>query len=139
MQKVNMNIACFNAINSFIKIVKMDKDEVINIIKDPKITAFDEPTFAKLVDCEFVNGVIEVKVLSQLLPDAPDFARGFIGIAFRINEDNSKFESIYIRPTNSRVNDPIRRNRTTQYFSHSLSLFNFCNQEIVKAFMLLVQ
>lgn len=118
MKKVNMNIACFNAINSFVKIVKMDKEEVINIIKDPKITAFDEPTFAKLVDCEFVNGVIEVKVLSQLLPDAPDYARGFIGIAFRINEDNSKFESIYIRPTNSRVNDPIRRNRTTQYFSY---------------------
>lgn len=118
MQKVNMNIFSFNAINSFIKNAEMDNEEVINVIKDPKITAFDEPTFAKLIDCEFMNGVIDVKVYSQLLQDAPDFARGFIGIAFRINEDNSKFESIYIRPTNSRVNDQLRRNRSTQYFAY---------------------
>lgn len=29
--------------------------------------------------------MIEVKMLSRLLPDAPDFARGFIGIVYRAN------------------------------------------------------
>ncbi|MBA4409472.1 MAG: hypothetical protein Q8S54_01270 [Bacteroidota bacterium] len=37
--------------------------------------------------------------------------------AFHINEDNTKFESIYIRPTNARADDQIRRNHTLQYFS----------------------
>jgi hypothetical protein len=51
------------------------------------------------------------------LPNAPEFARGFIGLAFRINGSNSKFESIYIRPTNGRADNQLRRNRSIQYFS----------------------
>ena len=58
-----------------------------------------------------------MKVLSRLVPNAPETARGFIGIAFRINDNNSKFECIYIRPTNGRANDQIRRNHSIQYFS----------------------
>lgn len=54
---------------------------------------------------------------SRLLKDAPAFARGFIGVAFRINEDNSRFESFYARPTNGRAEDQPRRNGATQYFS----------------------
>lgn len=113
-----MHCTSYEAVNSFIKNVEMDKIEVLNVIKDPKIIDVDEPTFARLLNSDIQDGEIEVKVYSQLLPDAPDFARGFIGIAFRINEDNSKFESIYIRPTNSRINDQLRRNRSTQYFSY---------------------
>ena len=33
---------------------------------------FDENTYAKLKDFSFHNGTIEVKMLSRLLPDAPD-------------------------------------------------------------------
>ncbi len=58
-----------------------------------------------------------MKVLSKLLANAPEHARGFIGVAFRINEDNSKFEAIYIRPTNGRAEQQLRRNRSIQYFS----------------------
>jgi pimeloyl-ACP methyl ester carboxylesterase len=90
----------------------------IQVIKDPSIKLIDEPTFVKIKGTSFKDGEIEVKVLSKLLPTAPDFARGFIGIAFRINEDNSKFESIYIRPTNGRANEQIRRNHSIQYFSY---------------------
>lgn len=118
MEKTSMHCTSYEAVNSFIKNVEMDKIEVLNVIKDPKIIDVDEPTFARLLNSDIQDGEIEVKVYSQLLPDAPDFARGFIGIAFRINEDNSKFESIYIRPTNSRINDQLRRNRSTQYFSY---------------------
>ena len=62
--------------------------------------------------------MIEVKLLSRLVPNAPEYARGFIGIAFRVNDSNSKFECIYIRPTNGRANDQIRRNHSIQYFSY---------------------
>ena len=57
-------------------------------------------------------------MLSRLLPDAPDFARGFIGIAFRINEGDSEFESFYVRPTNAMTDDPVRRAHGCQYFSY---------------------
>jgi len=67
---------------------------------------------------DFKNGTIEVKVLSRLLNNAPDFARGFIGVAFRINDNNTKYESIYIRPLNARVDDQVRRNHSIQYYSY---------------------
>lgn len=90
----------------------------IRVTKDPKLEPVDEPTFAKLAGPDFKNGIIEVKVLSRLLPNAPDLARGFIGIAFRIDPANSRFEGIYVRPTNGRAEDQLRRNRSTQYFSY---------------------
>ena len=62
--------------------------------------------------------MIEVEMLSRLLPDAPDFARGFIGIAFRISPDDSEFESFYIQPTNAMTDDPVRRAHGCQYFSY---------------------
>lgn len=86
--------------------------------KSARVTEVDEPTFAKVRGVDFRNGVIEVKVLSRLLPNAPAYARGFIGVAFRIADGNSRFESIYVRPTNGRAPDQLRRNRSVQYFAY---------------------
>jgi hypothetical protein len=106
------------AVNVSATIKKQMGKEAARVIKDSAIKTFDEPTFAKLKGIEFKNGTIEVNVLSKLLPAAPDFARGFIGIAFRIDDHNSKFEAIYIRPTNGRSDNQLRRNRSIQYFSY---------------------
>lgn len=92
-------------------------EDAVRVIKDPAVKEFDEPTFVKLKGIDFRNGTIEVKVLSKLLKDAPEFSRGFIGVAFRINDSNSQFECIYLRPTNGRANEQLRRNRSLQYFS----------------------
>lgn len=113
-----MELANFRPVNTFINTEVIDGKTTIRVTKDPKVTAVDEATFSKLIDSDFQNGIIEVKVLSKLLEDAPAFARGFIGIAFRIDESDSKFECIYIRPTNGRAEDQLRRNRSTQYFSY---------------------
>lgn len=91
---------------------------MLKVVKDTSIKPIDEPTFVKIKGAAFKDGEMEVKVLSRLLPNAPDFARGFIGIAFRINEENSKFESFYIRPTNGRAAQQVRRNHSIQYFSY---------------------
>jgi hypothetical protein len=107
----------FEASKTFMAFEKMDGKEVLKVVVDTTIKTFDEPTFVKIKAINFKNGVIEVKVLSRLLKNAPAFARGFIGLAFRIDENNSKFESIYIRPTNGRADDQIRRNHSIQYFS----------------------
>ena len=92
--------------------------DTIRAVKKDKIMQFDENTIVRLKDCDFHNGVIKVKMLSRLLPDAPDFARGFIGIVYRVNENNSEFESFYIRPTNGMTDDPVRKAHGCQYFSY---------------------
>ncbi|MBS1666496.1 hypothetical protein [Chitinophaga defluvii] len=97
---------------------KIGNKEIVKVVKDPSVKEFDEPTFARLKNVSFINGVIELEMMSKLLSDAPEFARGFIGIAFRINETNDKYESIYLRPTNARANDQIRRNHTIQYYAY---------------------
>ena len=125
----SMEIANFSPVNTFMNIDKIEGKETIRVTKDPKVTDVDEATFARLIDSDFKNGIIEVKVLSRLLENAPDFARGFIGVAFRIDESNSKFECIYIRPTNGRAEDQLRRNHSTQYFSYPDFKFDRLREE----------
>lgn len=115
---IGAEIATLRPVNTFVTTDKIEGKETVRVTKDPKVTAVDEATFGRLVGSDFKNGTIEVKVLSKLLADAPDFARGFIGVAFRIDEGNSKFECIYIRPTNGRAENQLQRNRATQYFSY---------------------
>lgn len=97
---------------------ELDGEKVFRVTKKEKIMQFDENTLVKVKNLDFHNGVIRVKMLSRLLPDAPDFARGFIGIVFRVNQDSSEFESFYIRPTNGTTDDPVRKAHGCQYFSY---------------------
>ncbi len=116
-QKVHLHADNLIASNVFLSHEKLEGRKVLKVLVDTTIKTFDEPTFAKIKDIDFENGVIEVKVLSRIVKNAPDWARGFIGVAFRIDENNTKFESIYIRPTNGRAEDQIRRNHSIQYFA----------------------
>jgi hypothetical protein len=116
--EVNFSRAKLTAVDVSYSLEDINGVKAIKVVKNPKVTKFDEPTFVRIKGTDFKDGTIEVKVLSRLLADAPDFARGFIGIAFRINNDNSAFESIYVRPTNGRSDDIKRRSHATQYFSY---------------------
>ncbi len=116
--EVNFSRAKLTAVDVSYSLEDINGVKAIKVVKNPKVTKFDEPTFVRIQGTDFKDGTIEVKVLSRLLADAPDFARGFIGIAFRINNENSAFESIYVRPTNGRSDDIKRRNHATQYFSY---------------------
>ena len=71
-----------------------------------------------LTDRELLNGVIEVDLRSDLTEGAPEGSRGFAGIAFRARPDLRTYEAFYIRPTNGRAIEQIRRNHATQYISH---------------------
>lgn len=122
-------LANLRPVNTFVSAAKLEGKETVCVTKDPKVKAVDEATFARIIDTNFKNGIIEVTVLSKLLTDAPDFARGFIGVAFRIDEHNTKFECMYIRPTNGRADDQLRRNRATQYFSYPDFKFDRLRQE----------
>jgi hypothetical protein len=69
-----------------------------------------------LDNVRFKDGAIDVDVAGAPAKGAPEDARGFIGVAFRVQQD-SRFEIIYLRPTNSHADDQLRRNHTTQYSS----------------------
>lgn len=76
-------------------------------------------TMAIIKDNTFENGVIEIDVAGATLSTASATARGFIGIAFRTRmTDSVRYECFYIRPTNGRAEDQLRRNHSTQYISH---------------------
>lgn len=77
----------------------------------------DEGRLAVLTDTDFQDGTIEVDLTGAPLPNAGEGARGFVGLAFRVVPDAARFECIYLRPTNGRADDQIRRNHSVQYIS----------------------
>lgn len=116
----------FTAVHTSIQDSTLDGRQVIRVVKQDKINQYDENTYGKLNNLLFHNGTIEVKMLSRLLPDAPDFARGFIGIVYRANTEDSEFEAFYVRPTNGRnCNDTIRKSHGCQYFSYPGYTFSY--------------
>jgi hypothetical protein len=80
----------------------------------------DRDYFAYVPGLDMHDGTIEVELAAAPLPGAPPGARGFAGLAFRIDEAGGSFacEGIYLRPTNGRADDQVRRNHATQYFSY---------------------
>jgi hypothetical protein len=76
------------------------------------------PPLAVIEGLEFANGVIEAEIAGAPAPDAPEGARGFVGIAFRVQNDMKTYDAFYLRPTNGRADDQERRNHAAQYISH---------------------
>jgi hypothetical protein len=87
----------------------------VRLVEDPAAPA-TEPV-ALIEGSDFADGTIEIDVAGAPAADAPSDARGFIGIAFRSVADATGFEGLYLRPTNGRADDQLRRNHATQYFS----------------------
>jgi len=79
--------------------------------------AANATSYALVKDVVFRDGVIEVDLAGQPAAGALERARGFIGIAFRLQGDG-RYEYIYLRPTNGRADDQVRRNHSTQYSSY---------------------
>ena len=67
---------------------------------------------------DFTSGVIEAEMAGAPAAGAPEGARGFVGIAFRVQPDMKTYDAFYLRPTNGRANDQVRRNHSVQYISH---------------------
>src|ERR1700738_4075281 len=87
----------------------------IQVIAKPE--AANASSYALVKDVSFRDGVMEVDLAGQPAAGAFAAARGFIGIAFRVQGDG-RYEYIYLRPTNGRADDQVRRNHSTQYSSY---------------------
>jgi hypothetical protein len=66
---------------------------------------------------EVGDGAIAAEIAVAPAPGAPETARGFVGVAFRLQNDGLS-EQFYLRPTNGRADDQERRNQAAQYSSH---------------------
>ena len=67
---------------------------------------------------DFDNGTIEAEIAGAPAPGAAAGARGFVGIAFRVQKDLRTYDAFYLRPTNGRADDQERRNHAVQYIAH---------------------
>jgi hypothetical protein len=71
---------------------------------------------AILKGTEFQDGEFQVELAGEPGPGAAATARGFVGMAFRV-ADGGTYEAVYLRPTNGRAEDQVRRNHSVQYES----------------------
>jgi len=78
---------------------------------------------------DFSSGVIEAEIAGTPAPGTAAGARGFVGIAFRLQPDMRTYDALYIRPTNGRAEDQERRNHATQYISHPAWTWSRLRQE----------
>ena len=125
-QEQHLKAEQFLAIHTSVEDTILEGEPVLRVIKKDKVEIPDENTFAALKDTQMHNGTIEVRLRSRLLPDAPEYARGFVGIVFRAKADSSEFESFYVRPTNGRdCTDPVRKAHGCQYFSYPGYTFSY--------------
>jgi hypothetical protein len=128
-QQIKLRKQTFELHNVTGSIVDFQGKKVLKIERDLKSLPFDanrleatvdEKHYARLVGLDdFENGTIEVKMYSQIQDPSPyPPAAGFIGLYYRIKEDDSEFESIYLRPKVGRINNQMARNHAVQYFSY---------------------
>lgn len=113
-QEIPLSTGNFELLNVKAEAVKYKSKNAIHVTG----TAEGEQ-LAILKSLDFKSGTIEIEVSGQPLPNANAGARGFIGLAFRVRQtDSVRYECFYIRPTNGRADDQLRRNHSTQYISH---------------------
>jgi hypothetical protein len=105
--------ASFEPVNATIQPVTYRGRPALHVLAQ---TTGDNQVLGILKNRTFKDGTIEVDLAGTPRPGAPPDSRGFIGIAFRL-ESSERYECFYIRPTNGRADDQLRRNHTTQYVS----------------------
>ena len=109
------------------KVLKIERDLIALPFDSTKLEAtVDDRHYAKLVGMDdFENGTIEVKMYSQIQNPSPyKPAAGFIGVYYRIAENDSAFESIYLRPKVGRASNQLFRNHAVQYFAYPHAKFD---------------
>jgi hypothetical protein len=90
----------------------------VKLIPAPETAGKDEDMLAILDRPELKDGTIELNVSGAPRPGMPPDSRGFIGLSFRAGPHAEWSEVFYLRPTNGRADEQIRRNHSVQYVSH---------------------
>lgn len=89
----------------------------------------DDGRFVVIAGNQFEDGLIEVDVAGDRIPGATDVARGFVGVAFRVAQDEPALEAFYLRTYNGRSDEQLQRNHSAQYISSPEYPWNRLRQE----------
>lgn len=93
----------------------------VHLLNDDRMIANGNMTggqsLAIVKGSDFKDGTIEVDLVGMPRQGAPADTRGFVGLAFHVQDHGSKFEAFYLRFTNGRADDQLRRNHSAQYVS----------------------
>lgn len=77
----------------------------------------NKPAMVLLPNLDLAEGTIEFEMAANRSADSHPESRGFAGLAFHISKDTTNYDVIYLRATNGRAEDQVRRNRTVQYMA----------------------
>ena len=106
----------YETVNGTVELVEYNGRRAVHLVAPPEKRTTDGHLLA-IAPGDFTDGTIRVDVAGSPFIENTG-ARGFIGVAFHVEPHGERFECFYLRPTNGRAEDQLRRNHTTQYVSH---------------------
>jgi hypothetical protein len=110
-------MAGLQAVNTKAEIVTYRGRKALHL-RPPESHEPDRELMLALVNgTDFKDGTIEVDVAGLPITAMDSTARGFVGVVFRAQDGGARAENIYLRPTNGRADDQLRRNHSVQYES----------------------
>ena len=111
------SVAGLELVNAKVEAISYRGRTAIHLGPLPGRENSDEAAIAILKGSDFKDGTIEVEVAGAPRAGAAPDLRGFIGILFRVQSRGAQAEDFYLRPTNGRSDDQLRRNHSVQYES----------------------
>ena len=116
-QSISLSPATVKPVQVKVESVTYKGRPALRVTDDGKPGVGDEARYAVVANTALEDGAIEVDLSGDVIPGVGGGARGFVGVAFRVNADAPHFECFYLRPTNGRADDQERRNHSAQYIS----------------------
>ena len=104
-------------VNTKAEIVMYRGRKALHLAPAPNHETGQQSMVALVAGTDFKDGMIEVEVAGLPIIAMDPTARGFVGVEFRAREHGARAENIYLRPTNGRADDQLRRNHSAQYES----------------------
>jgi hypothetical protein len=105
------------AVNTRAEIVTYRGRKALHLTPPENPDANRESMMALVGGSDFKDGTIEAEIAGVPITAMDPTARGFVGIEFRMQEHAGRGEIFYLRPTNGRADDQLRRNHSAQYES----------------------
>jgi hypothetical protein len=114
---IPLKVAELDLVNVRADAVSYEGRAAIRLVEDRAAPQQPDTSFLAIVrGTDFSEGTIEVSVAGAPPLDASAGARGFVGIAFHVQgERGERHQAFYLRPTNGRADDQLRRNHAVQY------------------------
>lgn len=104
-------------VNGHTEVVTYRGVRAVKLLPVPETAGKDENMMALLAGAAFKDGTIQLDVAGAPRPGTPPDSRGFIGVSFRTGAHGAWSDVFYLRPTNGRAEDQLRRNHAVQYAS----------------------